>query len=210
MPLQNRVDPFGNIVAHPSRGTMMGNRGRLHDAKRQIGGRRWATKAWICCRLAFRGRQRAVMTPGSYTELFFLDEATAFSAGHRPCYECRRADYNAFLDAWSEAHHVARKTLRAAAVDARLHGERVGPRRSKPTFPERLGALPSGTFVTIPGAPETPWLLWDDQLHRWSPSGYGEAMPADPVLTAGVLTPPSTVAAFSAGYRPSVYPGIPR
>lgn len=201
MTLQNRVDPFGAIVADPARGTMMGNRGRLHDAARHIGGRRWATKAWICCRLAFRGRQRQVMAPGSYTELFFLDEATAFAAGHRPCYECRRADYNQFLGAWSRGHGGDRASLRAGAIDARLHAERV----ERGVHEARPGDLPDGTFVTLSDDPAAAWLLWRGALRRWSFTGYGPPV-AVPTATVRVVTPSSTVAALASGYRPGVHP----
>jgi hypothetical protein len=105
MPLQNRVTPFGEIVAHPARGMVMGNRGILHDSGRRLHPtRRWTHKTWICCLCEFKGRHRAVMTPGRYTELFFLDEATALAAGHRPCFECRRADANQFAAAWAHGN----------------------------------------------------------------------------------------------------------
>ncbi|HEX3456598.1 MAG TPA: hypothetical protein VHR97_01465, partial [Candidatus Baltobacteraceae bacterium] len=121
MPLQNRVTPFGEVAALPGRGMLMGNRGVLHDDDRRIV-RTWDVRRWIACVLEFRGRKREVMTPRRYTELFFLDEAAAFSAGHRPCAECRRADYVRFRDLW-----VARFGRPAGAddVDARIHGDRL-------------------------------------------------------------------------------------
>src|SRR5271165_1152863 len=103
MPRQNRVTPFGEIVAVPERGTFMGNRGNLHNAEGHIK-RTWQVKRWLVCLLEFKGRKRTVMRPGFYTELFFLDEATALAAGHRPCAECRRERYNDFRKAWQSSH----------------------------------------------------------------------------------------------------------
>src|SRR3954451_8147614 len=128
MPRQNRVTPFGEIVAVPERGTMMGNRGVLHDARGRIF-RPWQVKRWLICLLEFRGRHRAVMAPNRYTELFFLDEATALAAGHRPCFECRRGRFLAFRDAWAAGNResIGPEAIRAAMIDDRLHAERVGP-----------------------------------------------------------------------------------
>src|SRR5258708_2471220 len=135
MPRQNRVTPFGEIVALPERGTVMGNRGRLHDGSGQIR-RSWQVKRWLLCRLEFNGRHRAVMAPDHYTELFFLDEATGLAAGHRPCFECRRKSYNDFVDAWAtgNAHDLGEGRPTATSIDESLHAERVGPDRSKRTF----------------------------------------------------------------------------
>ena len=127
MPLQNRVTPRGDIVATPARGTLTGNRGILHDAGRQLGAARWRHHRWICCRLDFKGRRRAVMAPGRYTELFFLDEATALAAGHRPCWECRREAFQDFQSAWRCAFGGA-DDVGAAAMDRILHRARVAPR----------------------------------------------------------------------------------
>jgi hypothetical protein len=131
MPRRNRVTPLGEIVAVSERGTMMGNRGILHDAEGLIR-RPWAVKRWLICVLEFRGRHRMVMAPNRYTELFFLDEATALAAGHRPCFECRRDRYLAFRDAWAagDPEMVGREPIRADDIDNRLHAERVGPDRS--------------------------------------------------------------------------------
>lgn len=204
MTLQNRVDSFGNIVGIAARGTMMGNRGRLHDANRRLGKRRWATKAWICCLLQFGGRQRRVMAPDRYTELFFLDEATALAAGHRPCYECRRRDYRAFMDAWARAHELDQPP-RAGTVDAMLHAERTMTGGSRALTDARPTLLPDGTMILLPGDDTTPWLIWRGQLHPWSFEGYGGAI-ALPRATVRVLTPPSTVGALGAGYLPIVHP----
>src|SRR5262245_10377094 len=125
MPLQNRVTPTGEIIADPARGTLMGNRGGpLHRPDQTLGARRWVSKAWICCRLEFKGRRRQVMSPGKYTELFFLDEATALAAGHRPCFECRRAEAEQFARLWAKVHG-AHDRARAGDMDRVLHAERV-------------------------------------------------------------------------------------
>jgi hypothetical protein len=139
LPKQNRVTPFGEIIATPERGTFMGNRGILHDAEGRLR-RKWVLKRWLVCVLEFRGRERTVMTPNRYTELFFLDEATALAAGHRPCAECRHARFIDFCMAWKAAHSGGKKSRRPTAdeMDDRLHAERVGPDRSKQTHPGGL------------------------------------------------------------------------
>ena len=209
MPRQNRVDPFGELVAVPERGTLMGNRGILHDAEGRIG-RRWATRAWIACLLEFKGRRRTPMAPGSYTELFFLDEATALAAGHRPCAECRRADFLRFRTAWLAGNpgYGLLPAARIAEVDRVLHGERVdgaGRRVRKRTWRARLAELPDGVLVVRDAEPDVPRLLWRGGLRAWSFAGYRASGPAaaDEVVT--VLTPPSTVAAIRAGYAPTVH-----
>ena len=153
MPLQNRVTPHGEIEADPARGDFMGNRGILHDANRQLGRRRWAHDNWIICYTAFRGRHRTVMSPRRYTELFFLDEAVALAAGHRPFYECRRHDYHAWTEAWRIAHRAAQPP-RAKEMDRALHLERIdrATRRQK-TWSCHLDDLPDGAFVAWEGAP---------------------------------------------------------
>src|SRR5271154_7244364 len=149
MPRQNRPTPFGDILATQERGTFMGNRGVLHDAEGRIR-RAWQLKRWIVCVLEFRGRKRRVMTPGRYTELFFLDEATALAAGHRPCAECRHGRFLAFCDAWRRAHKFDSTEPRptAGAIDDVLHGERVDIRRTKRTYAAKLGDLPDGVIVS--------------------------------------------------------------
>ena len=201
MPLQNRVSPFGEIVATPERGGLMGNRGILHDTDRRLGVSRWKHPHWVCCRLAFRGRHRPVMTPGRYTELFFLDEATALAAGHRPCAECRRADYTRFRDAWTAAHG-ARPS--APTLDRRLHPERVTRRWDQVRFEAPLRQLPQGVMVVLPADETTPWLVWAGRLWRWSFGGYLDSQTLDPRSTVRVLTPRPTVEALAAGYRPSI------
>jgi hypothetical protein len=202
---QNRVTPFGEIIATPERGTMMGNRGILHDAYGNIR-RPWVLKRWIVCVLEFRGRKRTVMTPNSYTELFFLDEATALAAGHRPCAECRHARFIDFCSCWKTAHPGVFGTRRPTAdeMDDRLHAERVSPDRSKRTHPARLEELPDGVFVILP-EDEAAWLVWQGELWKWSPGGYVERRPRPNRQNVRLLTPPSTVAAIRAGYVPEVW-----
>jgi hypothetical protein len=187
MPLTNRVDPFGTIFATPHRGAWMGNRGRLHDARRNLV-RRWAGKCWITCALSFKDYHRPeLMRPDSYTELFFLDEATAYAAGHRPCAECRRADYARFKAAFVQRHPSVRT---AADMDQILHRERIGPRQG--ACPSDL---PDGAMVALDGQA---WLKRGAQLRLWTPGGYAGArsLPTEPVE---VLTPPTTLAILAAG-----------
>jgi hypothetical protein len=202
MPLQNRVTPFGEIVAVPERGLFMGNRGVLHDEHKRLGRRRWALKAWLICRLAFKGRQRNVMTPLRYTELFFLDEAAAIAAGHRPCYECRREAFRFWQDAWRDANSLPDRP-RAPEMDTVLHGERVVPGiRMQQRWVAALDDLPDGAFVEIDGAA---YLVQQEGLRCWSWQGYGASVPR-PDTTVTVITPSSSVAALRAGYRPVLHP----
>lgn len=199
MPLQNRVTPTGEIVAVDARGGFMGNRGILHDGNRRLGVSRWKHKAWIICRLSFRGRHRVLMTPGRYTELFFHDEAVAIAAGHRPCFECRRQDFYKWQAAWRDGNG-GEDLPRAPAMDARLHAERVEPytRRQK-VWEAPLGELPDGTFLSQAGRP----CLWrGGQVLPWTHRGYGDPIPLSPRETVTVLTPPSSVGALRGGYRP--------
>ena len=207
MPRQNRVTPFGEIVSVPERGTMMGNRGRLHDEAGLIR-RPWQVKRWLVCLLEFHGRHRVVMAPDRYTELFFLDEATALAAGHRPCFECRRKSYNAFVDAWAvgNAGSFGDDRPTAELIDARLHEERVGPVRSKRTYPAKLGELPGGVFVTLGEDRDRAYLLREGRILEWSPGGYKRARRRPDGEVVSVLTPKSTVAATRAGYMPGVHP----
>ncbi|MYE00634.1 MAG: hypothetical protein F4Y03_05050 [Alphaproteobacteria bacterium] len=194
MPLQNRVTPFGDIVATPEHGTMMGNRGILHDEHRRLGRRRWTNKAWICCLTEFRGRRRQVMAPGRYTELFFLDEAVALAAGHRPCFECRREAAKAYSACWGG-------NPRASDMDRVLHGERLDGRRRRIHACD-IAALPDGAFVSRDGAA---WLVRGSALLRYTPAGY-DSVVARPAGQAELLTPPSTLRALSAGYAPLLHP----
>lgn len=203
MPLQNRVDPFGEIVAHPSRGLQLGNRGCLHAADRTLGVTRWRTKAWISCVLDWQGRRRDVMPPGRWTALFFLDEATALAAGHRPCGYCRRPDYVEFAEAWRRAEGLDQR-LHAGEMDTVLHRERVESRtRRKVTRPAAVSSLPDGTMVRHEG---TVALLAAGSLLPWSFDGYGTALPGPVPATVELLTPPAIVAVLAAGYRPFAHP----
>jgi hypothetical protein len=194
MPLQNRVDPFGDIFAHPARGGFMGNRGgRIHRDDRTLAARRFASRQWICCRLDFKGRQRQVFGHG-YTELFFLDEVTALAAGHRPCFECRRADAIAFAESWRG--NAQRPS--APEMDAVLHGERLNG-RGKRTHRAPLDALPDGAMIARNGHA---FALRGKRLLPWSPSGFAQDLPRPDEEIAEVLTPPAIVAALRAGYRP--------
>jgi hypothetical protein len=202
LPRQNRVTPFGEIIATSERGTFMGNRGILHDETSQIR-RKWQVKRWIICLLEFKERKRQLMKPGSYTELFFLDEATALAAGHRPCAECRNARFKCFCHAWGTAHPEARPT--ATLIDNQLHSERIAPDRSKRYFMGNLNELPNGVFVTLPEWREQAFLVWGDQLMAWSPGGYGERRERPKGVEVNVLTPKSTVETIRAGYVPEIH-----
>ncbi len=201
MPLQNRVTPWSAIEASPGRGLFTGNRGCLHDDQRRLVTQGWRTKAWICCTLDWRGWRRTLMTPRRWTELFFLDEATALAAGHRPCAYCRRGDYNAFMAAWAETHSQPDK-WRAAAVDTVLHPQRT----ARTPVPTRLGDLPDGALVEREGQAREAWLTADGRLLRWSQEGYRDAAPLDPSETVLPVTPPSMLAVLIAGYRPVLHP----
>jgi hypothetical protein len=208
MPLQNRVRPDGEIIATLHRGLMMGNRGgAFHLPDRTLGNRRWATRQWIACVLAFKDRHRpAMMQPNRYTELFFLDEATALAAGHRPCFECRRRDAERFAALWAECRGWP-APARAAEMDVALHAERVGEDGRKVSFRAQLGALPDGCFVRdIESGSMQPYLVEGDRLFAWSPAGYGPPQPAPRRRDVEVLTPRSIVAVLSAGYAPMLHP----
>jgi hypothetical protein len=190
MPLRNRVTPLGELVADPARGLVYGNRGCLHDARGEIR-RAYATRRWIACRLEFKGRRRPLLRPGRFTELFFLDEATAFAAGHRPCAECRRADYDRVRALLGEPG--------ADALDDRLHAERLDG-RARRLHAAPLDELPDGAFVL---RDEAPWLVRGGELRRWTPAGYAERAPRR-AGTATLLTPPSLVAVLRAGWAGAV------
>jgi hypothetical protein len=206
MPRQNRVTPFAEIVAVPERGMMMGNRGRLHDAEGRIR-RPWQVKRWLICLLEFNRRQRQVMAPDCYTELFFLDEATALAAGHRPCFECRRKSFERFADAWAIGNRIdiSNGRLNADSIDDRLHEERAGPGRSKRTFVAKIDDLPDGVFVTLGEDKDRAYLLSEGHLLAWSPGGYTGRRLWSNGEEVSVLTPRSTVAAILAGYVPEIH-----
>ncbi len=207
MPLQTRVTPFGEIVAEPWRGTLMGNRGILHDEDRRLGTARWRHKNWVCCVTEFRGRHREVMpmeeAPTRYTALFFWDEPGALAAGHRPCGECRNMDYRRFKAAWSAAGQPAAS---AAEIDRVLHKARVTRDRRQVTYQTAIESLPDGVFVHHDGAA---LLIWHGRFWRWSEQGYGDAGPVRRGVTE-VLTPRPTVVAIEAGFTPMAPVALPR
>jgi hypothetical protein len=200
-PLQNRVTPSGDIISTPHRGLFTGNRGIIHDpATKTLLNRRWSSKAWLVCVCEFRGRRRDVMGTRSWTELFFLDEATALAAGHRPCFYCRRADANAFRAAWEEGNGVS--GMHAPDIDEVLHTERLdGKAKRLHALPGAIGALPDGAMVQ---AGDTSYLIARGRALLWSWDGYREAQNA--MRDAALLTPPSTLRALGAGYRPLLHP----
>src|SRR5215831_1379323 len=198
MPLQSRVDPFGEVRAVPQRGLLFGNRGgRFHRDERTLGRRRWTSRAWICCRLAFKGRHRQVWGRG-YTELFFLDEPTALAAGHRPCFECRRADALAFAAAWARGQGL-NASPRAGEMDMVLHAQRLDG-RAKRRHRAALDALPDGAMIVLED--DAPLAVRGNALLPWSFAGYGAPRPRPRGIAVELLTPPAMVAALSAGYRP--------
>jgi len=201
MPLQNRVTPTGDIVADPNRGIFTGNRGIIHDpATKTLLKKRWSSPAWITCVCEFRGWRRKVMGGRSWTELFFLDEATAFAAGHRPCFFCRRDDAYRFRAAWQQGNGVA--DVLARDMDAVLHRERLdrGNKRLHP-LPVPVRELPDGAMVQ---AGDGYFLIAQGRMMRWSMEGYGKV--SDAIENAMLLTPPSTLRAMVAGYRPVLHP----
>jgi len=201
MPLQNRVDPFGELIAVPARGLMFGNRGgRIHTDARTLTRRRWTSRQWICCVLKFKNRQRDVWGR-YYTELFFLDEATALAAGHRPCFECRRKDAEAFAERWRQAFRLASRP-RAPAMDERLHAERLDG-RAKRLHRRRIDELPDGAFVALDGEA---FAVRGNSLLHWTPQGYDARKRRPCGITADVLTPPATLGVLKAGYEPSWHP----
>jgi hypothetical protein len=199
MPLQNRVLPDQTIVALPARGTLTGNRGILHD-EGQILRRLWTSKAWICCTLDWKGARRQPMTGRSWTELFFLDEAVALAAGHRPCATCRRSAYNAFRAAWTMA---ALPGTKAPEIDAHLHATRLTPQHTQRRHLASAETLPDATFILNPA----PHLLHGPHAFPWTPAGYLTPQPR-PTGPVQVMTPEPTVALLRAGYRALIHPSL--
>jgi len=199
MPLQNRVTPLGELIADPARGLVYGNRGCLHDERGRIR-RRYNGKRWIACRLRFRGRRRsALLQPGRYTELFFLDEATALAAGHRPCAECRHADYASFVSIWRGLHPGP---AGADAIDEQLHRERVDPgTRGHLCGEAPLDELPDASVILLEGSP---WLVYGGDLLRWTAAGYVARRPRPAGRQATLVTPSSLVAVLRAGWQSDV------
>ncbi len=201
MPLQNRVDPFGDLLAVPARGTLFGNRGgRFHTDAQSLRTRRWVSRRWICCVLDFKGRQRDVWGR-YYTELFFLDDPTALAAGHRPCFECRRQDAQAFAELWRKARRL-RVRPSADQMDDVLHAERLHG-RAKRRHRGTIDALPDGAFVVLDGEP---FAVRGDALLHWTPHGYATRRKRPRGGSVDVLTPPAILAVLSAGYEPRWHP----
>ena len=191
-PLRNRVDPFGELHAVADRGGMMGNRGgRLHRDDQTLSGSRWKNKHWLICVCEFKGRRRDVWGR-YYTELFFLDEPTALAAGHRPCFECRRQAAKAFIAA------VPGAPRGVEAMDEALHRERVEDRQKRLSR-AKAGELPDGTMIARHGRA---YAVRAGAVLPWSFAGYGAPEPLERDAVVDVLTPPSTVGALKAGYRP--------
>jgi hypothetical protein len=198
VPLQNRVTPLSELVADPAKGLVYGNRGCLHDGNRRIR-RRYNGKRWIACRLSFRGwRRRPLMQPGRFTELFFLDEATAFAAGHRPCALCRRSDYVHFVELWQRLHPGE---VGADAIDVQLHSERVALDAGQRHHDARLDELPDGAFVVYEREAH---VVLGAALLRWTPAGYDRRRPRPGGQPAVLVTPPSLTEVLRAGWEPVV------
>ncbi|HTR30986.1 MAG TPA: hypothetical protein VMH27_17065 [Puia sp.] len=200
--LQNRVDPKGDLIRTPARGSWTGNRGVIHDGHRNIV-RPFKRKAWLICLLEFKGRQRQVMTPNRWTELFFLDEATAFSAGHRPCAECRRQAFNRFKHCWISGNPEFGFTDKTPIwkIDDVLHKERINRSAKKVTYTGSVDHLPAGVFVLYRGEP---YLFAGGLFLRWTPEGYDDGVAVSGVNGVEILTPRSVVKAFRAGYKPQM------
>jgi hypothetical protein len=205
VPLQNRVTPFGDIVAIEQRGAFTGNRGIIHDpATRTLLRRRWTNKAWITCRCDWRGVRRRVMGGRSWTELFFFDEPTALAAGHRPCFYCRRESALSFASAWARAHRLPRAG--ASLIDAALHEQRLdaGRKRIHP-LDCAPASLPDGAMVVLSG---DAYLIMEGRGYRWNEAGYSS--PTAVSHADGLLTPPSTLAALRAGYNCVMHASLTR
>ena len=207
MPLQNRVTPFGKIIATPARGAWTGNRGVIHRNKQII--RSFKTQYWITCTLHYKDFRRQVMTENRWTELFFLDEATAFAAGHRPCAFCRNSDFKRFKAAWITANAITHPLLneKITTIDAILHVERITPTGEKVTYTDTIKNLPNGTMITMYD-PSKSYLLHKENLWEWSPAGYIATQPAQKEMQVKVLTPKSIVETFRQGYLPQTHNSI--
>ena len=206
MPYQNRVDPWGKIHAVKSRGMFLGNRGVLHNSNKEIVSAH-KIKGWVTCLLEFKGRQREIMTPNRYTELFFLDEATAFAAGHRPCAECRRKRYNEFKSTWLNANGglLEDKKTTVANIDKIIQEERIHKKR-KVTFLAKLNSLPDGAMIDVASKA---YLVWKNKLFLWSFSGYSLAdINIGKNDEVKVLTPRSYVKMFSDNFVPGIHNSI--
>lgn len=202
MPLQNRLKPNGEIVKTSERGTLMGNRGIIHNENKELISVS-KIKGWVTCRLEFKGRKRELMAKGRYTELFFLDEATAFAAGHRPCAECRRERYNEFKNKWLEANEklLLGEKDSVGNIDKIIHKERIN-KKEKVTFLANLNTLPIGTVIEIDNEI---LLIWKDALYIWDFQGYQLSKKKISNIDVKVLTPKSYVNMFKKGFTPDVH-----
>lgn len=208
MPKQNRVNPSGEIISSPSRGLFMGNRGVLHDDYGIIQ-KQWKTKAWITCKLSFKERKRQIMSPGHYTELFFLDEATAFAAGHRPCGECRRNDFDSFKSMWIRSNHelLSTDSPLISEIDKIIHIQRINQVNEKVVFEDRFKDIPNGVFVQRNGD-QNYYIVLNSYLYLWSPFGYISKKSLSENEKVNVLTPHSMVNTIKAGYDVVVHLSI--
>jgi len=209
MPRQNRVTPYGELIAVPDRGMFWGNRGPLLDREGRLA-RYSRGQAWAICVLSFKGRRRQQWTPGRLTELYFLDEATGLAAGHRPCGECRYREYQAFKRAWGGGSLPGGGLPGgglpgALEIDAHMHADRLAGPGERRTYQAPLAGLPSGTMVDIGGEP---WLVHDGRLLAWTPGGYRQRPVEAPDGPVTVITPRATVAVLAAGYRPVLHPSV--
>ena len=206
MPLQNRVNPLGNIIQTPHRGAWTGNRGVIHNDKKQVI-RSFKSKAWITCALEFKGMKRVVMSPNRWTELFFLDEATAFAAGHRPCAYCRRADFNQFKALWLKANKDSFELTdeKMTTIDIILHKERLEKNSEKKHHFALLFSLPDGVIFCFKNDKTKPFLIYKNYLFEWHESGYLTAMKMLEIdVEVSVLTPLSIVNVFKQNYVPQI------
>ena len=204
MPRQNRVNPFGELIATNARGLFMGNRGVLHDKHGELTSKRWTHQHWIICLPEYKNRKRSLMAPGCYTELFFMDEAVAMAAGHRPCAECRRERFNQFKAAWIKGNpeHIPNGKVSVNDIDKILHRERVDRSKSKVTYQAGLFELPSGAFFSVT---DNSYLWWDGRAYLWQPEGYQGSLTFPQSELVTVLTPRSLVNAIISGYIPQCF-----
>jgi hypothetical protein len=209
MPLQNRVNPHAELIATPERGAWTGNRGVIHNDRKEIV-KNYAIKPWITCALEYKGMHRIVMTPKRWTELFFLDEATALAAGHRPCGYCRFADFKRFKRLWlaanGEQYKFSEKT-KMSAIDEIIHQERLDENGKKKTYKAQLSTLPDGTFITLEDKQKS-YLWFQGNRYEWSFRGYAKVDSFEINQEVNVLTPLSYVAVLKAGYVPQVHSSV--
>ena len=200
--LQNRVNPLGEMIRTTARGAWLGNRGVIHNEFQEII-RPYKIKAWITCVLQFRERHRDIMQRDRWTELFFLDEATSFSAGHRPCFQCRYKDHQRFKNYWLKGNPEYGFNINTpvSAIDKIIHSERIASDRSKITYVDNIANLPDGSFILHK---EQPYLIREGLMYLWSPGGYSDGLPVAEKIEVIVLTPRSMVRMFTAGYIPEM------